>query len=77
MSDHIYDSYKTAMSCFSDKGHDMTRYNLKMKVLTFAKVVRGGPLNGTFLSSILILKSPDLFWKSPENFVKVKIKNEK
>ena len=26
------------MSCFSDKGHDMTRYNLKMKVLTFAKV---------------------------------------
>ena len=26
------------MSCFSDKGHDMIRYNLKMKVLTFAKV---------------------------------------
>ena len=78
------------MSCFSDKGHDMIRYNLKMKVLTFAKVknrllkvVRGGPLNGTFLSSILILtfakngKSPDLFWKSPEKFCKSQSQNRK
>jgi len=55
----------------------------KSKWSTFAKVERGGPLNGTFLSSILILtfakngKSPDLFWKSPEKFCKSQSQNRK
>ncbi len=51
---------------------------------TFAKVEREGPLNGTILSSILILtfakngKSPDLFFgKARKIFAKVKVEIEK